>query len=68
MVVTLTDASDFTYGNGRSLTNSSRRKPLCNDIFPVDLLYRNNWPLNAVKMEMYYRHFNKKNLYIYTIL
>lgn len=58
MVVTLTDASDFTYGNGRSLTNSGRRKPLCIDIFLVDLLNKNNWPLDAVRMEMNYKHFN----------
>lgn len=58
MVVTLTDASDFTYGNGRSLTNGSRRKPLCIDIFPVDLLHRNNWLLDAAKIEIHYRHFN----------
>lgn len=58
MVVTLTDASNFTYGNGRSLTNGSRRKLLCTDIFPVDLLNRNNWPLYAVIMEIYYSHFN----------
>lgn len=60
MVLTLKDASDFTYGNGRSLTNGSRRKPLCIDIFPVDLLHRNKWPLDTGKMEIYYACLNGK--------
>lgn len=58
MAVTLTDASDFTYGNGKSLSNGSRRKLLCIDIFTVDLLNRNIRPLDLGKMEIYYTHFN----------